>query len=47
MESDLPEVPCEKTYTHEPHEWIMYDIDKNIDERVWCTGNFLTVEKEK
>lgn len=33
---------CAKTSTHSPHEWVHYNIDSGIEERVWCTGDFLT-----
>jgi hypothetical protein len=47
MPNNLPEVCCEKTYTHPAHKWIHYDIDNNVHERVWCSGDFLTVSRDK
>lgn len=40
--SNLVVVCCPNTTTHSPHEWTHYDIDNNIDEQVWCAGDFLT-----
>jgi hypothetical protein len=33
---------CDETTTHSPHDWLHYNIDLNVEERLWCTGDFLT-----
>ena len=41
-DDDLLILCCERTTQHVPHEWVHYNIDLNTEERVWCTGDFLT-----